>query len=69
MPVPGFRPHPNELDKWEKDYADMQKYMIGANPPGFGPMMEKLIIPGAAEILLRKSIGPIATFGSSTNIR
>lgn len=37
-----FLPHPDELDKWEKDYAAMQTYMIGANPPAFVPMMEKL---------------------------
>jgi len=37
-----FLPHPDEMPQWEKDYQDMQIYMIGANPPAFAPMMEKL---------------------------
>lgn len=37
-----FLPHPDEMPQWEKDYQDMQTYMIGANAPAFAPMMEKL---------------------------
>lgn len=37
-----FLPHADEMGKWEQDYADMQKYMIGANPPPFSTMMKRL---------------------------